>query len=431
MDTPPNKDFEVAIVGGGVSGLVCAIALQRAGVPVQLFEAAAAFGEIGAGIGLGSNAVRVLKAVGLLDEVLKKIHPSELRTRGFIYYNGLGDNQEVFAYDAHPEDKGIGMHRAIFLEALVPVLEPQRAHFNKRCTSIVRCAQGSRRLVINFQDGTSHETDVVIGADGIKSAVRSFVLDAPDDRVAFSNTVAYRGLVPYKDLQEAGFKTPVVQDPACFVGPSKHFILFPIKNGEVINVVAFVARYDIPIGSEKLPPGTPWVETVPKEAMEKEYEGWGPDIAALMKCMPETPSKWSIHVVHPPLDSFVKGHVALIGDAAHAMLPHLGAGAGQGLEDAYIISRLLGHPETQGDNLEAVLETYSRIRRPRAQMVWSMSRAAGAVYDWQGAGGSDAEFMREELRSHYDYVWQHDIEADVEHAISELRTKGAYVAHSV
>ena len=104
--------------------------------------------------------------------------------------------------------------------------------------------------------------------------------------------------------------------------------------------------------------------------LEKEYEGWGPDVQTLIKCMPDKPSKWSIHVVHPPLDSFVRDRVVLIGDAvrppssdfrgcadfaackAHAMLPHLGAGAGQGLEDAYVLTRLLSHPETNVNNLE-------------------------------------------------------------------------------
>lgn len=82
-----------------------------------------------------------------------------------------------------------------------------------------------------------------------------------------------------------------------------------------INIVAFSARYDIPFGSEELRRETPWVEAVSREAVRKEYEGWGPDVAALIKCMPEKPSRWSIHVVHPPLDSYVKGRVALIGDA--------------------------------------------------------------------------------------------------------------------
>ena len=111
--------------------------------------------------------------------------------------------------------------RAVYLDALVAVVEPQSAHFNKRCVSIVPSLINPSRLLINFSDGTSHEADVVVGADGIRSTVREYLLGDGDKRVAFSNTVAYRGLIPYKDLQAAGFETPVTQDPACFVGPSK------------------------------------------------------------------------------------------------------------------------------------------------------------------------------------------------------------------
>ncbi|KAI1793193.1 FAD/NAD(P)-binding domain-containing protein [Ganoderma leucocontextum] len=436
MQSLATKDFRVAIVGGGVSGLVCAIALQRAGVSVDIFEAAAAFNEIGAGLGLGPNAVRVLKAVGLLDELFKKINTAELRTRGFVYYYGVGEHERILAYEALPEDKGVGIHRAAYLDALMAVVDSQSAHFNKRCISIVPSPTSPNRLLINFSDGTSHETDVVVGADGVKSTVRDYLLDRGDKRVAFSNTVAYRGLIPYKDLQAAGFKTPVTQDPACFVGPSKvfvllkHIIIFPIKNGEIINVVAFSARYDIPIGSEELPKGTQWVEEVSREVVEKEYEGWGPDVAVLMKCMPEKPNKWSIHVVHPPLDSYVKGRVALIGDAAHAMLPHLGAGAGQGVEDAYMLARLLSHPETRAGNLTAVLDTYSRVRRPRAQMVWDGSRTAGASYDMQGAGSATLEGFRNELRTGFNPVWHHDIDVDVQRAIDMLRASQAFAIQS-
>ncbi|KAI0699364.1 FAD/NAD(P)-binding domain-containing protein [Cerioporus squamosus] len=422
-----KKDFQVAVVGGGVCGLACAIALHRAGVPVQLFEAAAKFGEIGAGIGVGPNAVRTLDKMGLLDAILKKVNPAELMARSFSFYEGLSDSHEaIFTYPTLPEDKAIGIHRAVFLDALVDVFDPSIAHFHKRCTSVTESPTNPKRLLVHFQDETTFEADVVLGADGVKSAVRNFVVDGEDRRLAFSHTVAYRGLIPWPKLQEAGFKINAMDHPVCITGPSKHFILFPIKDGAIINVVAFSARYDIPIGEGEVNEKAQWVETVTRDVLFKEYEGWGPDVQALLKCMPDNPGKWSIHVVHPPLESYAKGRIALLGDAAHAMLPHMGAGAGQGLEDAYFLSRLLSHPETSTDNMEAVLQVYSRIRQPRAQMVWEGSRYAGRVYDMQGPSEPTAEGIRKDLGDMYDPVWHHDMEADVERAVTSLRDSGAF-----
>ncbi|RDX51872.1 FAD/NAD(P)-binding domain-containing protein [Lentinus brumalis] len=427
----PKKEFQVAVVGGGVCGLACAIALHRAGVPVRLFEAAAKFGEIGAGLGVGPNAVRALDKMGLLDAILKKVNPAELKARSFSFYEGLSDNHEAFfTYPTLPEDKAIGIHRAVFLDALVDVLDSSIAYFNKRCTSITESPTKPQRLVIHFQDGTTHEADVVLGADGVKSSVRNFIVDGPDRRLAFSHTVAYRGLIPWSQLEAAGFKIDVSDHPVCITGPSKHFILFPIKDGAVINVVAFSARYDIPIGVGEVNEKAQWVEAVSKNVLFKEYEGWGPDVEALLKCMPDKPGKWSIHVVHPPLESYAKGRIALLGDAAHAMLPHMGAGAGQGIEDAYFLSRLLSHPETNTDNIEAVLQVYSRIRQPRAQMVWEGSRYAGRVYDMHGPSEPTAEGIRKDLTDMYHPVWHHDMEADVERAIASLRDSGAFTGSS-
>lgn len=156
---------------------------------------------------------------------------------------------------------------------------------------------------------------------------------------------------------------------SCFIA---HSNLLHIQ----INVVAFSARYDIPIGAGNLPEGASWVEPSTRDELKKVYEGWGPDVSILLDCMPEKPSKWSIHVLYPPLESYTKGRVALLGDAvrhpssasrllgnglilyvlqAHGMLPHMGAGAGQGLEDAFMLSRLLSHPDTNAENIEVRL----------------------------------------------------------------------------
>ncbi|KAM5540777.1 hypothetical protein V8D89_005421 [Ganoderma adspersum] len=423
MSGASQKDFKVTVIGGGVCGLACAIALQKADITVDLFEAAAAFGEVGASIGLGPNAVRALEALGLFDAVLQKLSPGDYSSKGMLMYSGLGDHELIYDYQAVPEDATISMHRAAFLDALVGLVDPSSTHFSKRCTSITDSPNAPGRLVVGFADSTTHETDVVIGADGLKSVVRDFVVakgGTAAPAVAFSNTAIYRGLIPLAQLQAAGFGTTLGHRPACFVGPSKHVIVVPIKGGQLINVAASVAGYDVPIGSENLPDGIPWVGEASTHEIQKDFEGWGPDVVTLLRCMPEKTGRWSIHVVHPQLMTYSKGHVAILGDAAHAMLPHLGAGAGTGIEDVLLLVRLLTRPETQSSNLTTVLEAYSAIRRPRSKQVWDASHKAGAAFDHHGPSGTTPEGLLKDLQGMWDPVWRYDLDAEFAAAVALL-----------
>ena len=310
---------------------------------------------------------------------------------------------------------------SVFLDALVPLMDPQRTHFNKRCASISPSPTNPNRLVIQFVDGSTHEADVVIGADGIKSTVRDCIFNtanaghAKASTAAFSNSLTYRGMVPYSAIKAAGFKTVLTDRPVCFVGPNKvrggkvqlswqviltprnviacHRVLHTAQRYRTLSLVASrlptltrisvlpievgvaasSTNYDIPLGSQSLPEGTPWSDTVSRTDLQKEFEGWGSDVTTLMQFMPENPMRWYMHVVHPPLDSFARGRVALLGDAvrrsapkvefghtrlirsrsqAHGMMPHLGAGAGQGLEDALLLMRLFANPDVNNDNIE-------------------------------------------------------------------------------
>ncbi|KAI0699376.1 salicylate hydroxylase [Cerioporus squamosus] len=373
--------------------------------------------------------------MGILEPVLRTLPPVNRAVKGFLFYFGVGNHELVYDYPPAPELPNVSMQRAAFLEALSSEVDSHRTHLGKRCVSIAESSTNTEPLIMRFSDGTTHEADIVLGADGIKSTIRGFVLNGSGadmmgksavQRVAFSNTVYYRGLVSYSALLAAGFTTPMNDRPACFVGPNKHVVFIAMKARDLVMVAASSTNYDVPIGTQSLPKESIWVDDVPRDELQKHFDGWGPDVSILLRLMPEKVSRWCLHVVHPPLESYTRGRVALLGDAAHGMLPHLGAGAGQGLEDALLLVRLLRRPETNAENMPAVLKAYSDIRRSRAQMVWEVSDLAGKVYDFHGPHGSTPEGLREDLADMCAPIWHHDLDRDLESAVGILRANGTF-----
>jgi len=316
-------------------------------------------------------------------------------------------------------DTGLGIYRPVFLDALLPLMDPKAAHFNKRCVSISTLPSGINR--IHFSDGTTHDADLVIGADGIKSTSRSAVV-GEDKVLQFTNTVAYRGLVPMETLLRDGVKTDLSSRVHGFVGIDKHLIVFPIKSGKIINVVAFATDNSVPVASVEVV--GPWVQPVPQKELLDKYEGWGPDAMILLNHL-KTPSKWFIHQLKP-LQTFIRGKIALVGDAAHSMAPHLGSGVGQGFEDVFVLCQLLGHPSTNLSNLEDVLKAYDAVRQPRANMVLERSFRAGVIYESYGKPGYGLDDMAGHLAGIWEPIWRHDLDGDVAEAIESLKQRGSY-----
>ncbi|PPQ90620.1 hypothetical protein CVT25_006704 [Psilocybe cyanescens] len=412
-----TKDFAVAIVGGGMCGLACAHGLTKAGIKVDVFEAAAHYHEVGAGVGLGPNAIRALEKLGLFSAVLKAVAEPNANQRLFYLLAGAGDHEKIFDYaDSSGEEghQGLGVYRPGFLDAVMPLLDPNIMHFNKRCIAVEQAESG--RQLLRFADGTTHETDLVIGADGIKSTTRSAVIGPGDHHIAFSGTFAYRALVPMDVLMADGIKTDIKSRPHCWVGAGKHIITFPIKNDTMLNVVAFYTVGDGTLMSER---PHPWVETASEAEVMDRFFDWGNDALTVLKYI-KRPSKWAIHTLHPPLKDFINGRVVLIGDAAHGMPPHLGAGVGQGFEDTYALCRLLAHPAVKKADLDDVLKIYNNIRPPRANMVLERSIRMGKVYENYGPGLYDIPEMIQRLAGMWEPVWGFDLEKQVSHALQDF-----------
>ncbi|KAF4573286.1 hypothetical protein EYR36_007797 [Pleurotus pulmonarius] len=457
-----SKDFTVAIVGGGMCGLVCAYALAKAGVAVEVFEAAAEFGEVGAGVGLGESQDLKFQSLSGLSLIIVTVtfldpdatgsprsqceHTSPI-LRPFIFVSGYDAQEVIYDYPVGEEDRGLPIHRtlterlvsrAAFLNAIIGISDMKIAHVNKRCIAIEHTSTSEPGSTLLFSDGTSHRAHLIIGADGIKSTIRQYVVDAlagsaetsdnssnnnnNKHNLAFSGTSAYRGLLPNSTVVAAGVKIDLT-----LMQLSQHIITFPIQAGRIINVVAFstITREDSAGGPlDELP--HPWVQPVAKQELIETFQagGWPAesDAIKLLNCM-EKPSRWSIHTVEPPLSSYVDEErgIALVGDAAHGMLPHLGAGVGQGFEDVVVLTELLTHPETNLSNLPHVLKAYDSIRQPRANMVLEGSARTGRIMERYGKSGYSNEEMRTQLAGMWGPIWHHDLNEDINKAVGTLK----------
>jgi len=168
----------------------------------------------------------------------------------------------------------------------------------------------------------------------------------------------------------------VLTSDSQWCGKNKHIVSFLVAQGRLINVVAFCSSPE----REGQAYPDPWVAQVAQEELLSHYRDWEPDVISLLKCI-ERPTRWAVHALRP-LPTYAHGRVALVGDAAHAMTPHQGSGAGQSIEDAYLLSSLLAHPLARTNTILKVLAVYDGVRRPLAESVLMRSRENGFVYEF-------------------------------------------------
>lgn len=323
------------------------------------------------------------------------------------------------------------VHRARFLEGLVGLVEGGGCcvRFGKRVVGVREVGGerpeggglggggGGKKVQITFADGTTAEASALVGCDGIRSRVRELVLGDTDPaaRATFTGKYAYRGLVP---MATAALQLgdELARNSQMYLGPGGHVLTFPIEGGATMNVVAFRTKRDGKGWEDER-----WVLPMRREEMEGDFEGWGPSVRAILGLM-QKPDLWALFD-HPAARTYCEGRVCLLGDAAHASTPHQGAGAGMALEDAVVLSGLLG--EVRGEEgIEEAFRVYDRVRRPRTQRLVMTSRDAGRLYDFEGEGiGDDEGKIREDLSSRYRWIWDEDLEMRLNEAKALLGVK--------
>lgn len=414
--------LRIGIVGGGIAGVGLALGLSRHDhLDVQLFESAAAFGEIGAGVSFGPNAVRALAGLGMGETYVELADRTPAPWQDLWFQWRRGEDARLIGETYAP---GVGqstVHRADFLDALARLLPDGLARFGKRAVAVRQDAQG---IQVEFTDGTQYHGDVLIAADGIKSAMRDEVLKGlgqPPVVPRFTGTCAYRGLIDSERLRAAylarGVDTALIDMPQVLLGLDAHILTFPVKHGRLINVVAFFSDRSTP--DPQWPAQQPWVREASRREMLDAFAHWGVAAQTILECI-DAPTHWALHDL-AQLPGYVDGRLALIGDAAHAMLPHQGAGAGQGLEDAHLLAHLLAEPGLTGAQLPEVLQVYDQLRRPRACRVQQTSWETGELYEMRDPRvGDDDARLGATLATRYDWIWNYDLADELARARSAL-----------
>lgn len=445
----PSKPFHIAVVGGGIGGLCTAIGLLHQGISVTVYESAAAFAEIGAGgkstyttqkpsfhvppvhrsqllistVSFGPNS---RQAMFLIDPKIQTGYERRATSNGskassqtwFDYRLGIsgvgfwpdgskGKAGQHIATVQAPNAGQSSVHRAHFLDELVALIPNEYCHFGKRLEKVTQKPDG--KVEMEFHDGSTAEADAVISCDGVKSVSRKILLgqDHPELNPTFSGKYAYRGLVPMEKAV-AALGDELARNSQMYLGRHGHILTFPIEKGETMNVVAFRDKPDGKWEDER------WVLPMKKEDMFRDFEWWGESAMKILGLM-EKPDVWALFD-HPPAPTYFKGRLCLLGDSAHASTPHQGAGAGQAIEDAYVLTSLLGQCSSAAE-LEQAFHAYDVVRRPRSQKVVTTSRRVGRVYEFEDEElGEDLEKTGRALEKMYDWIWQEDLVAQLERA---------------
>ncbi|KRE38936.1 fumarate reductase [Janibacter sp. Soil728] len=363
-----SQSLEVVVVGGGLGGLTAALAMRQQGLRVTVLERAAELGEVGAGIQTAPNAARVLMGLGLLPQLerIRTEPQDQVRRRwkdgSVIGLTALGgyvkETYNAPYWHYHRADLHQVIHEAcIDPEGHGPVVEViTSAHVDDVDQS------DPKRPVVVTADGRRFTGDVVVGADGIRSAVRDAI--GGEDTLEFSGEMAYRVLVPGDKIREDPATRWLVDrfQSTIWYGPDRHLVHYMIRGGDMLNIVAIVPA-DEGIADS-------WSRPATVDELLEQYKDWDDRVAAMLSKAGDDCSVWAMY--HRRRDPVWRdGQVALLGDACHAMLPYQAQGASQAMEDAAVLAEELG--SVSRDDIESALSRYVSRRSKHAGMVQDAS----------------------------------------------------------
>jgi salicylate hydroxylase len=373
---------EIAVIGGGIGGLTAALAMAQRGLDVAVFEQAHELAEVGAGLHVSPNGVKVLHALGLRDALAAVAgHPRSIVTRHFA--TGVPNFESAFddAFDARYGAPFLSLHRADLLALLANAVNNEPRVSLALGSRVVRVDEDSVGATVVFEDGRHVSVGTVVAADGVHSRIRAGMHGGIATR--FTGHVAYRGMAATAELP-VGLVEPKFN---IWVGPGRHFVAYPVRRGELTNYVALVEEEGWTEES--------WTTKADNNVLAAAFDGWHETVRALVghtlrgECY-----KWAL-LGRDPLPYWSTGRVTLLGDAAHPMVPYLAQGAVMAIEDAWVLAASLANsPDTA-----AAFSRYERARLDRTAAVQTAAWEQGQLNHsvgrddrgdrFQGGGFSD------------------------------------------
>jgi salicylate hydroxylase len=346
--------MRVLIAGGGIGGLTAAIALRHHGIDALVLEQTKVLTEIGAGIQIAANAAIVLRELGLESTMhAVGVKPQsydyrDLRTGKMLYQAPLGD-EAAGRYGAPMYN----IHRADLIQILSDAVPPEAKRFGAR---VVEVSQDSNGVEVKLADGDSLRADVLVGCDGIHSVVRQHLRG--QEQKHFANILMWRSLIPAERLE--GLNLP--ERGNYWFGPGRTLITYWVRPKNLYSILASVPASEVTRES--------WDESGDISEMLRSFDDAEPRARAMLE---QCQSSFITGMYYrDPIDSWSDGRITLLGDAAHPMVPFLAAGAGQSIEDAWTLARVLARKQ---DDVPGALKEYEKRRLPRTTRIQSGARA--------------------------------------------------------
>ncbi|WP_218577108.1 FAD-dependent monooxygenase [Phytohabitans rumicis] len=357
MSTEDGPKF--AILGGGIGGLAAAAFLRAKGLDSDVYEQADALTEVGAGLVIAPNAARLLRRLGVLDRFIERAVQMEIGWEFRRWDNGAVLSAESLEeecmrlYGEHTYTA----HRADLLDALRSAVPEHSIHLGKRCVSV---EFEDDQAVLQFQDGETVRPDILIGADGVHSRVRTAIVGPT--HAGESGICAFRALVPAEKAPDFAKR----RAQTLWIGPDHHLVHYPVSGEMYVNLVAFA-----PAGANSV---ESWTATATVEELLDEFAGWDPRLVELIRAA-DTPGRWAL-LDREPLDRWNRANATLLGDAAHPMFPFFAQGAAQAIEDGAVLALCLA---ADRDNPVAALRRYEQLRRPRTARLQQVSHGRSHI----------------------------------------------------